>query len=1390
TIDATTGVVTVADNTQLDYESDTAPTIEITATSSDGTSSTATFTINLTDSSPVSSSVNLGSIAEDSSITITTSDLLANASSSAGGSLSVSDLKLESGSGTLVDNGDGTWTYSPADDDDTDALFSFTLSEGTETITVSATLQVTPVADTPEFGSVDSSTPSTDGLTHMTWTGVLPEGWSGGGATGEQLAAQVQALEILPTVLPTIDSEISVQNSVPVGQINVFTGFVYLEAGTTYTFSGSADDSLYVKIGSDIVAEAQSSVNTGAVSSSTVMVTATGYYPIEVAHHNDDNVGNYNLLISIDGTDACPISTTSMQLYSSEEVLADQGVRLGEPVYDEDGVTVDHYVAYTDNNGSEDTTIPVEAFTVSLTDTDGSETLQVSLTTDAPIGTVISDGTNSYTILSVDDVIDVTDWDFTSLTVKTPEDYNGSFDLNITATSTENDTAASSGEQSASATKVITINVYEVNDAPDLVVDSTNNLSESDIDASAASCSGSITVSDKDGDSVSLRLVAPTDSDLKSGGTSIEWTLVNGQLIGMAGSVVVLTISLVATAEGYDYQVDLTGSVDNLANSDDSQFTFNVVADDGQDTTSQSVTITIADDQPTVVSSSSSEATAYEGATNVLTGETSFAYNNDPYCSHNHSVNTLSVGDMTITAMGFGSGSSTLQAAQVYQSASGISVDSYGSERFNTEIEYKYDETTGTGLSEQLIIDLGDKIAYGVELTFADMYGGELESGIVYFYRDGVLVSTQTFSSDAANGDYAEYFSVTDGGFDQIIIEATDNGNRWGSDNSDFTISSINFIGASDSTPIATTSGTIDIDYGADGYGSLVLTGVSDSLTTLAGESVTVTVENNGNRLVGTDASGDIVFEVQLTPSTGEWEFYQYQQLQEGQDVNFEFSATDSDGDDTSASVSIDPYYTGFEGLIGEFYNSASQINNISDALNIIATQDSNATFASSSVAYNSDTSTQNDDDLGVSNSASGSSHLADWLGEDSQSLSFTNMQSTNDAVVKLSGGVYLATGDYTMKVSSDDGYQIIIDGQIVASYDSNRSQDSDYFTFSITEPGTHSIQIVYWDQGGDYSLNIQLDDGNGYVTLGQGDYVLSSEAKISSPDAITTFFEDLASSIDSYSDLTGHYVTNDTHHMYYDTTFRDGAESYDWHDRATTIIGDNSSEVIDGNSYTDHLVGNGGNDLLIGGGGDDWLEGGSGNDTLFGYSHNDYSSIYSGYSDESGADLLDGGAGTDTLYGGSGDDILIGGTGSDTLFGDNGNDILIGGTFDSATGDNANDVLTGGAGKDLFILEENGGVDTLADFNSNEDAIDISELIDTNSILTDTNRDSSKSDYEVIEEYLSAHVDVSQSTGVNISGADGSTSHVADFGSASDFSNNTVSLIVNDLEFNINKGS
>ena len=46
-IDATTGVVTVA--AALDYETDTSHVIEVTATSTDGSTSTESFTINVTD---------------------------------------------------------------------------------------------------------------------------------------------------------------------------------------------------------------------------------------------------------------------------------------------------------------------------------------------------------------------------------------------------------------------------------------------------------------------------------------------------------------------------------------------------------------------------------------------------------------------------------------------------------------------------------------------------------------------------------------------------------------------------------------------------------------------------------------------------------------------------------------------------------------------------------------------------------------------------------------------------------------------------------------------------------------------------------------------------------------------------------------------------------------------------------------------------------------------------------------------------------------------------------------------------------------------------------------------------------------------------------------------
>ncbi|MBU3071703.1 VCBS domain-containing protein, partial [Aestuariicella sp. G3-2] len=154
TIDPVSGVVTVADGSKLDYETDSTPTIEITATSTDGSSSKATFTIELSnenDNPPTASPVRPPAIEEDSGPhVIDQSKLLAAANDVDGDGLEAVNLQITSGNGTLDDNGDGTWTYTPALNDDTEVVFSYDVTDGSHTVTgVTATLDITPVNDDP-----------------------------------------------------------------------------------------------------------------------------------------------------------------------------------------------------------------------------------------------------------------------------------------------------------------------------------------------------------------------------------------------------------------------------------------------------------------------------------------------------------------------------------------------------------------------------------------------------------------------------------------------------------------------------------------------------------------------------------------------------------------------------------------------------------------------------------------------------------------------------------------------------------------------------------------------------------------------------------------------------------------------------------------------------------------------------------------------------------------------------------------------------------------------------------------------------------------------------------------------------------------------------------------
>ena len=115
----------------------------------------ATLDITPVNDAPTTSPVTLAPIAEDSGARlITQAELLANAADVDGPTLTATGLTITSGSGSLVDNGDGTWSYTPALNDDTSVSFSYTVTDGSLSVAGSATLDITPVNDAPTTSPV------------------------------------------------------------------------------------------------------------------------------------------------------------------------------------------------------------------------------------------------------------------------------------------------------------------------------------------------------------------------------------------------------------------------------------------------------------------------------------------------------------------------------------------------------------------------------------------------------------------------------------------------------------------------------------------------------------------------------------------------------------------------------------------------------------------------------------------------------------------------------------------------------------------------------------------------------------------------------------------------------------------------------------------------------------------------------------------------------------------------------------------------------------------------------------------------------------------------------------------------------------------------------------
>ncbi|MEQ9329918.1 DUF4347 domain-containing protein [Thalassobaculum sp.] len=156
-----------------------------------------------------------------------------------------------------------------------------------------------------------------------------------------------------------------------------------------------------------------------------------------------------------------------------------------------------------------------------------------------------------------------------------------------------------------------------------------------------------------------------------------------------------------------------------------------------------------------------------------------------------------------------------------------------------------------------------------------------------------------------------------------------------------------------------------------------------------------------------------------------------------------------------------------------------------------------------------------------------------------------------------------------------------------------------------------------------------------------------------------------------------------------------DGADTIGSGDGNDMLYGDGGSDVVFGGTGLDSLWGGSETDVVYGNLGADVIYGNQQDDTLYGGQDTDI--VYGGQD----ADLAYGNLADDTLYGNFGADTLYGGQGNDVLFGGQHNDLLVGNLGDDTLyGGLGADTLVTGSGADLVVVQSDGGIDVVTDFD------------------------------------------------------------------------------------------
>jgi len=1197
--------------------------------------------------------------------------------------------------GTLNVAADGTYTFTPTADW-AGSVEQVTYTTNTGSI---STLDITvkPVVDVPVV-TIGAASIAATGLNKDTWT-TLSKETLGTGGNGAATSTLIDTVGKAATVNPTVHGVTSLSSGgvdIAAGTATKVSGLVYLEAGKSYSFSGTGDDSLAITLGGTTVATASWGKNSGTVISTTFTPTDTGYYTIDLYHYNQSGPGNYNVTVLVNGV---ATSLNSLVTFGSVQDMASAGLDVSA-LHGSNGEG--YYTASSLNHGLEDTGVKLAPISVTYGDTtDGSET-HVTTLSGAPAGTSLTDGTNTV-VFDANGSAVVTGMNLANLTLTAPQNYNGSFVLTVTATATEQGVATP-----AVVTGNLTVTVDVVNDAPVVTL---NPGTAADItyveNAPAAQLVKQLSIVDPDG-TTTLKGATVTLSNAQAFDVLKAGSLPNGITASVDSSVSgKITVTLTGAASITDYVAAIKSITYANTSEDPSTVdrTYSVVVNDGGThsvAVSGAVHVTAINDAPvsvaTTATTSEDTAVALKWANFSVTdvdssslsiqitapaaSQGTLKYNNGsnwvtltPGATQLVSKASLEAGYLTFTPYKDASGTVSL----TYKAYDGV--DYGNASTVAVTVTPVADASTLTVTGSTTAAENGSTTLKLVAGT-TDIDGSETASVTkISSIPVGATVSDGNGHSFTATASVTEVNVI---GWNVGTLTYTPAPYHNGTDTLKVTTTSVDGTSRLDtvsSLPITVTKGVYEHHDGNPGDGSSIgsvnndiMTGDVSGTQLINGQNYNIAFIVDTSDSMGKDAVAAAVKSLlsvfdSLKASVGGEGAGRVNIFLEDFDTNVRNSVTVNLADDGARDQLLDALNK----------MSSGGTTNYEDAFNTAAAFFKSTTATSNTNATNL-TYFITDGEPNTYQNANPTIYT--W---NSKSYSLDDLVKTTNYTIGSGATVTKNVGGTSLTIIDQSG------NVLQWAYVSGR------------HAGWVSTVIgkVHAEGNGTYDVTDSTGANTGNTAAATAD----AKSAYAALHAVSPTIE----AIGINSSITAAKLVP------YDS---DGKvqDNVDPTKLADAVLGHNVA-IAPGN---DTISGNGGDDIIFG----DAI-------SLTGYSNEGVEALRSyvsnvtkvttvtdsalhQYVTEHVADIAKltgtGSGGNDTLLGGDGNDLLFGQGGNDILNGGAGNDILLGGSSDNVTGN----TLTGGTGADTFMfVKGDSGTSTITDFNTSEgDVIDLSDLL------------------------------------------------------------------------------